>query len=89
MTTRFIADEMHLSVRNLYAKLDGIVNITPSNIIREYRLAYSAQLLSKTKMTVDEIIFRSGFSNRGTFFKNFTARYNCTPKAYRRENTEV
>lgn len=89
MTTSFIADEMHLSVRNLYSKLDGIVNITPSNIIREYRLIYSAQLLVKTKMTVDEIIYRSGFSNRGTFFKNFTSRFGCTPKAYRRENTEV
>ena len=86
LTTGFIASEMNMSVRNLYTRLSGIINITPSSIIREYRLAYAAQLLLKTKFTVDEIIYSSGFSNRGTFFKNFTERYGCTPKAYRREN---
>lgn len=86
LTTGFIAGEMNMSVRNLYTRLSGIINITPSSIIREYRLAYAAQLLVKTKFTVDEIIYSSGFSNRGTFFKNFTERYGCTPKAYRKEN---
>ena len=33
--------------------------------------------------TSDEIIFKSGYANRGTFFKNFSAKYGCTPKSYR------
>lgn len=83
MTTGTIARQMGISLRNLYHRLDGLVNVTPSNIIREYRLAYAEHLLTKTKLSVDEIIYKSGFTNRGTFFKNFSAKYGCTPRSYR------
>lgn len=88
MTTATIAERMGMSLRNLYHRLDGLVNVTPSNIIREYRLTYAEHLLMKTKLSVDEIIYKSGFSNRGTFFKNFSAKYGCTPKAYRTRKME-
>jgi len=86
LSTGMIAAEMNMSIRNLYSRLQQLVSITPNNIVREYRLAYAAQLLSKTRFTVDEIIYRSGFSNRGTFFKNFSKRYGCTPKVWRKEH---
>ena len=83
MTTGTIARQMGMSLRNLYHRLEGLVNVTPSNIIREYRLTYAEHLLTKTKLSVDEIIYKSGFTNRGTFFKNFSAKYGCTPRSYR------
>ena len=86
LTTSVIADEMNMSLRSLYSRMNGIINVTPSAIIREYRLAYAAQMLLKTKLTTAEIIWQSGFANRGTFFKNFLARYGCTPKEYRQRN---
>ena len=85
LTTSTIAKEMGMSIRNLYHRLENIINVTPSSIIREYRLTYAEQLLTKTRMSVDEIIYKSGFSNRGTFFKNFSAKFGCTPKAYREQ----
>ena len=87
LTTRDIAKEMNMSLRKLYSRMEGVVNVTPSYIIREYRLAYAAQALLKTKLTTAEIIWQAGFSNRGTFFKNFQARYGCTPKEYREKNS--
>ena len=83
VTTAFIAEKMGVSVRTLYNKLDGLLNVTPNNIIKEFRLMYAEQLLSTTQMSIDEIIYKSGYANRGTFFKNFSARYGCTPKSYR------
>lgn len=88
MTTGTIARKMGISLRNLYHRLDGIVTVTPSNIIREYRLTYAEHLLTKTKLSVDEIIYKAGFTNRGTFFKNFQAKYDCTPKSYRKQKME-
>ena len=88
LTTSVIADEMNMSLRSLYSRMSGIINVTPSAIIREYRLAYAAQMLLKTKLTTAEIIWQSGFANRGTFFKNFLARYGCTPKEYRQRGGE-
>ncbi len=83
VTTAFIAEKLGVSVRTLYNKLEGLISTTPNNIIKEFRLSYAEQLLSTTKLTIDEIIFKSGFANRGTFFKNFSAKYGCTPKSYR------
>lgn len=83
LTTSFIAEQMGLSLRMLYYRLDGLLDITPSSIIREYRIRYAEQLLSTTKLSIDEIIYKSGFANRGTFFRNFSARYGMTPKVYR------
>lgn len=88
LTTSVIAEEMNMSLRSLYSRMSGIINVTPSTIIREYRLAYAAQMLLKTKLTTAEIIWQSGFANRGTFFKNFLARYGCTPKEYRQRGGE-
>ena len=83
VTTSFIAERMGVSVRTLYNKLDGLIDITPNNIIKEFRLMYAEQLLSTTQMSIDEIIYKSGYANRGTFFKNFSAKFGCTPKSYR------
>lgn len=83
MTTSFVAEQMGLSLRMLYYRLECILDITPSSIIREYRVRYAEQLLATTKLSIDEIIYKSGFSNRGTFFRNFAAKYGMTPKAYR------
>ena len=85
ISTKFLADEMGVSIRNLYRRLEGILNQTPTNIIKEYRLAKAEQLLTSTKLSIDEIIYKAGFVNRGTFFKCFAAKYGCTPKVYRKE----
>lgn len=85
ISTQFVAESMGLSIRNLYRKLKGITDMTPANIIKEYRLNMAAKLLVKTKLSIDEIIYKSGFTNRGTFFKLFSSKYGYTPKAYREQ----
>ena len=87
ITTSDIAGKMGMSLRNLYYRLDGLLTVTPSNIIKEYRIRYAARLLTTSSLSVDQIIDRCGFANRGTFFRNFSARYGTTPKAYRQTNS--
>ena len=87
ITTAAIAEMMGVSLRSLYNRLEGSINVTPSNILKEYRLLYAKKLLVTTKMSIDEIIYKSGFTNRGTFFKNFSAKYGCTPRQYRKEQS--
>ena len=85
ITTSAIAEKMGVSLRRLYNRLENSINVTPSNILKEYRLLYAEKLLVTTKMSIDEIIYKAGFANRGTFFKNFSAKYGCTPKQYRKD----
>ncbi len=89
ITTSGIAGKMGMSLRNLYYRLDGLLTVTPSNIIKEYRIRYAARLLTTSSLSVDQIIDRCGFANRGTFFRNFSARYGTTPKAYRQTNSGI
>ena len=74
LSTQFIADRM-----------GGVTDRTPACIIREYRLGLAEQLLVTTRLSIDEIIYKSGFSNRSTFFRGFVLRFGCTPKVYREQ----
>jgi transcriptional regulator GlxA family with amidase domain len=74
---------MGVSVRNLYRRIENSLQQTPSNIIKEFRLTTAEKLLTTTKLSIDEIIYKAGFANRGTFFRCFSAKYGVTPKVYR------
>ena len=83
LSTDFIASSLALSTRHLYRRLKNICSQTPSDIIKEHRLNIAENLLIKTNLSIDEIIYQSGFTNRATFFKLFSDKHNCTPKSYR------
>lgn len=83
LSTRFVAEQLGMSVRNLYRRLESFTEITPVTIIREIRLEHARNLLAKTNLSIDEVLYQSGFNNRGTFFKIFQQKYGTTPKQYR------
>lgn len=85
LSTQFIASQMGVSPANFYRKLRAITAQTPINIIKECRFGLAEQLLVTTRLSIDEIIYRSGFANRSTFFRSFLARFGCTPKIYREQ----
>lgn len=81
-----LANNMNMSVRNLYRKLKELVMASPNDLIKSYRLTSAARLLRTTSLTVQEIMFRVGFSNRSHFYREFAKKYNTTPKEYRMNN---
>lgn len=87
LTTKFVADKMGLGVRNLYRRLETITDETPTTIIRNARLERARQLITTTGHTMEEVCYKAGFTNRGTFYKLFAARYGCTPKQYHDNQT--
>lgn len=87
LSVNFIATKMNMSNRNLYRKVGEISDISIADMIRDCRLHVAVDLLVKSKSTIDEIIFKSGFTNRVSFFKAFSKKYGCTPKEYREQNS--
>lgn len=87
-SAQFIARELGMSLCNFYRRLGAITGQTPAGIIREYRLNLAEQLLVTTRLSIDEIIYKSGFANRSTFFRGFIARFGVTPKVYRERKIE-
>jgi YesN/AraC family two-component response regulator len=78
-----IAEFMNISKATLYRKLKDITGKTPGEFLRILRLEYAAKLLTKTKLTVSEIMYRSGFSNKSYFYREFQKIYETSPKEYR------
>lgn len=83
LSSKLIANELNMSTRHLYRKLSDIGTNSIADMIREYRLHIAKDLLLNTTMTIDQIIYKSGYANRGPFFKAFAEKYGCTPKEFR------
>ncbi len=83
LSAQFIADKMNMSSRHLYRKIQEMGAESPLHMIRDCRLHIARDLLQNTTMTIDEIIYKSGFSNRGPFFRAFAEKFGCTPREYR------
>lgn len=83
LSAQLIAEEMNMSPRHLYRKLSELNSDSPTEMIKESRLHIARNLLINTRLTIDEIIYKSGFSNRATFFRSFSQKFDCTPKEYR------
>lgn len=80
-----IAEFVGVSKATLYRKFKDVMDKTPSEFIRGIRLEYAARLLRSTKFTVSEIMFKSGFSNKSYFYREFLKQYGVSPKDYRNQ----
>ncbi len=81
-----MAEYMQMGVRNLYRKFKDIELPPPNEFIKTHKLSIAAKLLVTTSLTVQEIIYRSGFNNRSHFYREFQRQFGMPPKDYRTKN---
>ncbi len=82
-----ISEFIGVSKAALYRKLKDLTNKTPSEFVRTIRIKHATKLLKTTKLTVAEIMYQCGFSNKSYFYREFTKQYKCSPKEYREKET--
>lgn len=56
---------------SLYRKIREITQMTPSEYIRSVKISHATHLLRTTNMTIQEIMFCSGFNNKSYFYREF------------------
>lgn len=88
LSVEMLSQSLGMSVRHFYRRLKKITEMTPYELIKECRLKHAEKLLASTNLSIDEIIYKVGFGNRGNFFRLFSQRHNMTPKKYREKNIE-
>lgn len=86
LTPEEVAEHMQCSLRNLYRRFKELGLSSPNDHIKTRRIYLAAKLLVTTSLTVQEIIFRCGFSNRSHFYREFDKHFSMTPKDYRMAN---
>ena len=84
-TPNDLASKMNLSQRKLYRKFSEAGLPTPKEFIKSYRIEYAARQLDTTNLTIQEIIYSSGFNTRTQFYAEFRKHYGITPKEYREQ----
>lgn len=83
LTPDAIAQAMNVDIRTLYRRFKKYTPYTPSEFVKKIRYAYAANLILTTDLTVQEIIFQIGMSNKTVFYSDFKKIYGVTPKEYR------
>ena len=73
------------SREHLCRSLKKYYNTTPSALICNLRLEYSANLLLTSNLSVTDICYECGFENLSWFYKQFTKKYAMTPTEYRKK----
>ncbi len=80
----FIADRMAMSPRQFYRKLKDISGMSPSDLIKNYRMDKAARLLLNDELSIQDVISDVGIASRSYFYKEFTRKFSVTPKDYRK-----
>ena len=87
-STTQLSSDLGMSTRHLYRKLKKIIPQTPADLIKEYRLSIAEKLLITSQLSIDEIMFKAGFINRGSFYHAFSHKFGTTPKIYRQDKQD-
>jgi signal transduction histidine kinase/ligand-binding sensor domain-containing protein/AraC-like DNA-binding protein len=81
-TVEKFAQEMFDSRVQLYRKLKGLTGLSPNEFVRNIRIKRAAEILIKEGITVGEVMYRVGFSNRSYFNRCFRQVYDTSPMDY-------
>ncbi len=86
LTHEWISEQMFISRTQLIRKIKDLTGLTPSKFILEIKIKHAVHLLKTTKLTVQEIMFDSGFNNKSYFYRVFAEKYGMSPKDFRKDN---
>lgn len=83
VTTKAIAQHLHLSVCNICRMFKEQTGITITTYTNRRRIEHAAYLLTSTPLSMNEISKQSGFSSCNYFKKAFRRVKGMSPKEYR------
>ena len=80
------AQEMAMSRRAFYRKMNALTGMTPNKYINELRLLKAEQLLREGELNISEVADRTGFADPNYFSRAYKVRFGMTPKEVRGGN---
>ncbi|MBR3858229.1 MAG: bifunctional hydroxymethylpyrimidine kinase/phosphomethylpyrimidine kinase [Bacteroidaceae bacterium] len=81
----FYADRLCITTRYLSGVTDKVVGKSPKQIIADYIMSEAKTYLGTTRLTIQEIADRLGFSSQVLFCKFFKSQDNMSPSDYRKQ----
>lgn len=86
MSPSWLCEKVLVSKMQLYRRLKELTQQTPSEFIRSVKISHAVHLLKTTTLTVQEIMYSSGFNNKSYFYREFSEKYHMSPAEFRKKN---
>lgn len=83
-----IGQQLNMSRVQLYRRLKAETGMTPNELLRTYRLAVAAKMLTTTNLTIAEIAYRVGFSSPSYFSRCFREQFDTLPQDLRQASRQ-
>lgn len=74
-----LCDAIGMSRSQLFRKMKAIADVSPSDLIRKYRLQRAKSLLEQGDITVAEVTYQVGFKDPSYFSKMFQEEFGVAP----------
>ena len=81
----FYADRLCITTRYLSGVTDKVVGKSPKQIIADYIMSEAKTFLDTTRLTIQEVADRLGFSSQVLFCKFFKSQEKTSPSDYRKQ----
>ncbi|MFD1141162.1 helix-turn-helix domain-containing protein [Larkinella insperata] len=81
LCVEWLAEELAMSRRKLHRKLHSVLQLSPHDVMRRYRLRRAIDLL-RSGYNVSETAYKVGFESPSYFTKLFKEFYQLTPTEY-------
>ncbi len=81
--------DLVMSNTQLHLKLKALTNHPPGELLRNFRLKRSTQLLSQKADNISQVAYAVGFNSLSYFTKCFKALYGISPSEYIKRNIGV
>jgi signal transduction histidine kinase/ligand-binding sensor domain-containing protein/DNA-binding response OmpR family regulator len=83
-----LSRELNMSHSVIYKKLKALSGQSLVEFVRDIRLKRAAQLLAQNKLSITEICYQVGFTDRRYFSQIFKKKYGKTPTDYANDKAE-
>lgn len=84
-----VSDEMQLNRTQLYRKIKGITNYSPSDLVRIIRLKHARRMLTTTDMPVNAVAIKVGFASHAYFTRCYREYFGETPGDAQRRTVKL
>ena len=84
LTIEDLAGHLGLGRTTMYNKIKSLTGKSPSELIKEYRIAKSELLLRTGQFAISEVAYKVGFSDPSYFSRCFKEQYKASPLEYMR-----
>ena len=85
-TLKTLSENMNMSRSSLYRRIREITKIRPVDFIKKAKLNYAAKLiLTNENWNINEISWKSGFSDAKYFSKCFYNEFGLNPSQYSKD----